>query len=50
MKKYNAPTITIIEIENVDILTESISVGSHYNGPSKSPFFSDDDDDNGYDF
>ena len=48
MKKYITPTLTIIEIENVDILTESIPVGG--NGPSKSAFRSGDDDSDGYDY
>ncbi len=50
MKKYITPTITIIKIKNVDILTESIYVGGGSKGPSKSPFRSGNDDSDGYDY
>lgn len=43
MKKFMAPLIRIVEIENVDILTESLPVDG--NGPSKSRILSDFDDD-----
>ena len=48
MKRYITPTITIIKIKNVDILTESIDVGGK--GRSKSPFRSGNDDSDGYDY
>lgn len=48
MKRYITPTITIIKIKNVDILTESILVDGK--GPSKSPFRSGNDDSDGYDY
>lgn len=46
MKKFMAPLIRIVEIENVDILTESVGVVNvGGGGPSKSRGLSDFDDD-----
>lgn len=45
MKKYTAPFIRIIEVENNDIIATSIPTGDGYDGNSKSRILSDNFDD-----